>query len=405
MKANSQNTVEVADVGVARKQSAARARDEVTMPTGEAKRLHGWAGIGLIAVTYVYFLIFAQLGFLKRLLECGVTGNGLKAVMGAMAAGGILASLTMFRLEGRVTPVRRMRFAFALCAAGALLTLPPLDLVGGMALAALIGLGLGCLTVTLVTHLHLWIGSRRALLKMGVAVGFAYLVCNDPGLFQASTAFVAVFSGVICVVGILLAGLTTNDDVAELVKPEPGTAPYFLPVLIGFTALIWLDSAAFYIIQNTPSLKAGTWEGSHRLWQNGGVHVIAAVVGALVLGRWGLTVTLGVAFGLLGAACLLLGWADGAVAASVAYPAGVSVYSVALVAYPAYLAGMHAARDRAWRAGWLYAVAGWLGSGLGIIVATDLQRIPPMIVVGAALVFFVSLVWMRVRRFTQPTRL
>ena len=33
----------------------------------------GWQGVVLIATTYVYFLIFAQFGFLKRLAELGIT--------------------------------------------------------------------------------------------------------------------------------------------------------------------------------------------------------------------------------------------------------------------------------------------------------------------------------------------
>src|SRR6516225_8947283 len=53
----------------------------------------GWAGVVLVAATYVYFLIFAQFGFLKRLAELGITQAALPAIMAAMAAGGIGISL------------------------------------------------------------------------------------------------------------------------------------------------------------------------------------------------------------------------------------------------------------------------------------------------------------------------
>ena len=56
----------------------------------------GWQGASLVAITYVYFLIFAQFAFLARLASLGVAGAHLKAVMGAMAFGGVLFSLLAF---------------------------------------------------------------------------------------------------------------------------------------------------------------------------------------------------------------------------------------------------------------------------------------------------------------------
>ena len=53
----------------------------------------GWQGASLVAITYVYFLIFAEFAFLKRLQSLGVAGAHLEAVMAAMAVGGILLSL------------------------------------------------------------------------------------------------------------------------------------------------------------------------------------------------------------------------------------------------------------------------------------------------------------------------
>jgi len=52
--------------------------------------------------------------------------------------------------------------------------------------------------------------------------------------------------------------------------------------------------------------------------------------------------------------------------ASVFYPIGVSLYSVALVAYPSLLAPASSPAERGRKAGWVYAVAGWFGSAMGI---------------------------------------
>jgi cytochrome c oxidase cbb3-type subunit 2 len=345
----------------------------------------GWHGIGLIAITYIYFLIFAQFGFLKRLSGMGIAGDELKAVMGAMAFGGIGASLLAPPLA-KFSPVRRMQSAFGGCVAGATLTLLPINLYGALGISLLIGASLGLLTVTLVTHLKWWLGTEQPLLKIGLGVGLAYLICNYPGLFESSPIAMALVSAGLCLCGIVIAGSSdASEPETEHAPAGSASAPAFLMVLACFTALVWLDSAAFFIIQNTPALKSGTWEGSRRLWQNGGVHLIAALVGAGLLKRYGLSVTLGIAFAFLGGACLLLANPSGAALASVAYPIGVSIYSVALVAYPAFLAFSNTPQERTRSAGWLYAVAGWIGSGLGIGMGENLRRIPPAFVLAAAL--------------------
>ena len=86
-----------------------------------------------------------------------------------------------------------------------------------------------------------------------------------------------------------------------------------------------------------PILKAGTWQGSAHLWANGFIHLGAALLSAFLLRRRGLSVVLASAVGALAFACLLLLDPARAITASVFYPIGVSMYSVALVAYPSLL--------------------------------------------------------------------
>jgi cytochrome c oxidase cbb3-type subunit 2 len=156
-------------------------------------------------------------------------------------------------------------------------------------------------------------------------------------------------------------------------------------VLASFTALIWLDSAAFFIIQSTPALKAGTWEGSLHLWGNGIVHLGAALASAWLLRRRGLSTVLSLAFAALAAACLLLLDPSRALVASVFYPVGVSLYSVALVAYPSVLAPSASAAERGRRAGWIYAIAGWIGSAMGIGMGQNLGHVPAAFVLAAGI--------------------
>ncbi len=367
---------------------------------GEEKRRswrEGWPGVGLVAITYIYFLIFAQFGLLKRLAELGIGGPQLKLIMGAMATGGMAASLLVSRVEGSWLPASRLQTGLFGCALGAVLTLLPLNLAAGMAVSLLIGVALGLLTVTLVARLRLWLGTNDPLFKIGLGVGLGYWVCNFPPLFEAPANRMAVVAAVLCVGGMGLAGRHGfQSEEAEPTPARAGAGPIWL-VVVCFTALVWLDSAAFYIIQNTPALKTGTWEGSRRLWQNGGLHFFAGLAGAVLLQRRGLSFTLALAFGCLAVACWLLIEPGRSNISAWLYPVGVSLYSVALVAFPAYLAPRAPAAERARVAGQLYAAAGWLGSALGIGMAESLRRIPPAFVLGAATLFVAPYCWTRLR--------
>src|SRR5215472_8655838 len=111
----------------------------------------GWRGAVLVAITYVHFLIFAQFGFLSRLNALGIVAAHLKAVMAAMAAGGILFSLLTPRVRWVPFAAARLRVGFVLSAASAFLVLLPLPFGGAIVVSFLVGAGLAIVTVTLVT--------------------------------------------------------------------------------------------------------------------------------------------------------------------------------------------------------------------------------------------------------------
>ena len=350
--------------------------------------LSGWQGASLVAITYVYFLIFAQFAFLNRLASLGLAGSHLQSVMAAMAFGGILFSLLVPRINRWASPNLRLRVGLAASATVTILSLLQLGLFASIAVAFLIGSGLGLLTVTLATHLRQWTGNRNPLLLAGIGTGVGYLICNFPPLFAGSPELQASVAAILCIAGICVTLLPASAPLEpEETLPRP-TLP-FLPVLACFTALVWLDSAAFYIIQNTPALKAGTWQGSTHLWTNGLVHLAAALVCTWLLRRRGLSFVLSAAFLALGAACLLLLDPHRALLASLFYPVGVSLYSVALVAYPSLLAPASSLAERGRRTGWIYAIAGWFGSAMGIGMGQHLGHVPPAFVCVAGVIVLV----------------
>jgi mono/diheme cytochrome c family protein len=354
----------------------------------------GWQGVLLVASTYVYFLIFAQFGFLKRLAELGITENSLPMIMGAMAIGGVGMSLLAPRCRIWTCPSCRLQAGLIGCALSTVWSLLPLNVFTAAVVAVTIGVSLGLLTVTLVANLPLWIGIHRPLLKVGLGTGIGYFLCNFPLLFTASTQRIALTSTACCLVALIVANRSRLYYLQPLpADPMQRTSVTFALVLVWFTALVWLDSAAFYIIQNSPWLKAGTWQGDLHLWRAGTLHFAAALVSAWLLARRGVSLTLALALAALAAACLLLLDPARIPAAAVLYPIGVALYSVALVAYPSFLmpAASHAERARA--AGYLYAVAGWVGSALGIGMGRNLHHVPLVFVAAAAALFVLPWLW------------
>jgi cbb3-type cytochrome oxidase cytochrome c subunit len=354
----------------------------------------GWQGVVLVASTYVYFLIFAQFGFLKRLAVLGIAENSLPLIMGAMAIGGVGMSLFAPRCRLWTCPSCRLQTGLIGCALTALWSLLPLNVFTAAAVGLTIGLSLGLLTVTLVANLPLWIGIHRPLLKVGLGTGIGYFLCNFPPLFTASHRWIALISAACCLIALIVANRSRVYSLVPLPaeQMQRNSVPFAL-VIVWLTVLVWLDSAAFYIIQNSPLLKAGTWQGDLHLWRAGALHFTAALLSAWVLARRGVSLALVLALAALGAACLLLPDPARVTVAAVLYPIGVSLYSVALVAYPSFLlpAASHAERARA--AGYLYAIAGWTGSALGIGMGRNLHHVPVLFVAAAAAPFVLSWLW------------
>ncbi|HWA93166.1 MAG TPA: cbb3-type cytochrome c oxidase subunit II [Terracidiphilus sp.] len=346
-----------------------------------------WRGVILVAAVYVYFLIFAQFAFLAILSANGIQAERLKGAMVSMAFGGILFSLLTPRIHIIGNPALRLRIGLCISVIAALLSLCPLQFASAVGVAFLIGTGLGIVTLTLVTHLAEWCGEHATHVKSGLGVGLGYLICNIPTVFAATPKLQALLSALVFVgVASLPLSITPNGAsirVHSHAQRQPNFA--FLSVLIAFTALIWLDSAAFYIIQHNGALKAGTWEGNVRLWSIAGVHFVFAVASALLLRRHKIALVLTGAFAFLGAACAFLAHPSFTASARLFYPAGVSLYSVALVLYPSSLSSAQNLNERARQAGWLYAIAGWIGSALGIGMGQNLGHIPIMFVGAAGL--------------------
>lgn len=335
-----------------------------------------WTAVALVAATYGYFLIFAEFAFIE--LARPVTGDGtvLRGVMGALAFGGVSGGVLAARRGGGLD-----RW-LAACALAALVAVPAMDLgVAGAALAAMAtGLALGGATVRLATGLRGLAGSRRLGLATGLGTGAAYAACNIPFIFDATPAMQAVLAAA---GSALAAGLARGQSARELPEADERFSPRLVaPWVVVFLALVWMDSAAFYIIQHTAELKAATWAGDTTLLVNAAVHFGTAALAGVALDRGrapGVVACAGLA---LAGACQWLETSG----AGLAYVAGVSLYSAALVYVPARMASARVAAV-------VFSIAGWGGSALGIGMAQDLRGIPEWFGPAAIVVLMAGLIW------------
>lgn len=343
------------------------------------------AAVTTVAAVYVYFLIFAQFGFLKAVLAAlGEDARVIRPVMAVMGFAGIAGSVTAWIL-GRPARRRHLMIGLMICA-GAAAWAPAAKSAGAFYTVALLtGAGTGLATVTLAALLRPAVGDGRLGLVIGLGTGLAYAFCNLPAVFEAGATTQARIA-LLAVAAGLLGGGALGPRVATEPRREgdyarTGVASWVMIFLV----LVCLDSAAFFMIQHTLALKEAMWSGGSQLWLNAGVHLGAAVLAGWAFDRRRLGRTVGLGAAALLLACLMIsGTSPNAGAAGWFYVAGVSVYSTALVFYPA-------ASGRVGLAALVYAVAGWAGSGLGIGLAEGRGSLPAAVPVVAAAVLAMAL--------------
>lgn len=324
----------------------------------------------VVAAVYGYFLIFAQFSFVELLRAGGVSLMEEKVALSAMALAGMASG---FFAAWRGASPAMLRIALGLAAVSSVLApfAHSMPWAPGVALAT--GTALGVATVSLAAMLPAWCG----VVWVGIGTGLGYACCNVPFVFQQSPTGQTWIGAAFAIVGLCAVPSAVPWQAAEPKKVFPVWV-----ALVLFTALVWMDSAAFFIIQHSRELKSGTW-GDGLLWRNAAVHLFVAVAAGFALARGGARGLPALAWAILAAAALAVNGESSREWAGWLYPAGVSLYSAALVAWPGWFSGAIDARRAGWRAAWLFAIAGWFGSANGIGMAQTLQRVPPEFVAAA----------------------
>jgi cytochrome c oxidase cbb3-type subunit 2 len=340
----------------------------------------------VVAAVYGYFLIFAQFSFVELLRAGGASLTQEKVALGTMAVAGMASG---FFAAWRGASPTLVRAALGVAALSSALAPFAKAMPGALGVALATGCALGVATVSLAAMLPAWCGVAW----IGLGTGIGYACCNLPAVFTQSPSGQAWVG-----TAFALAGLLATPSVSEWQGHESKKVFPMWGALAIFTALVWMDSAAFFIIQHSEDLKSGTW-GDGLLWRNAAVHLVGAVVAGLWLAKGGARVLPAFSWAILAAAALAVNAESTRGLAGWLYPAGVSLYSAALVAWPGWFSGADGIRKAGWRAAWLFAIAGWFGSANGIGMAQTLQRVPPEFVAGAGCVVVAVMVLSDLKRW------
>ncbi len=339
------------------------------------------ATVVVVAAAYGYFLLFAEFALIELARPYYGDDRALRPFLIVLGGSGLVGSYlgAVFYSPARIGTRLAATFVAAGVAAVA-------SLVAGRATFWLVamgtGLSTGAATVLLASGLRAQIAPGRLGLGCGIGTGLAYAFVNLPTIFSAGPNVQGAIAAVIALVGAGAAWTLASPGVLGA-REDPSDWIHWAGWIVIFAALVWLDSAGFFVIQHSASLKGLTWRDSAMLWGNAATHLLGAVVVGYLLDAGRLRSVVCFSILLLAATDALLGRSGFAAAGlRLAYTTGVSAYSVALV----YLS---AGSGRPLRSALLFSLAGWLSSALGIGMVQQLHEIPlwfPVLAAGLVLI-------------------
>lgn len=339
----------------------------------------------IICCAFFYFLVFAQFAFLHALESMPDQSGTIEVVMMAMGAAGIVSSVYTAK-RFRISKFRNWLIGgFVGCGLSAIGSMWIGGLFSAIVVGVAIGVFLGGLTVSIVPVLRCFVPGGMVAQCAALAVGGAYFLSNVPWVFNAEPEEQCLLAALACCIGVAMALVLPSGEqsyLEEEYREDRTHECLFLnagvwTVAILFLALIWLDSAAFYVIQETEGLKKATWGGDGQLWANAIVHLLGALFAGWAMSRGRLFACLLVAFSILEVGAILLeSGVASPVVATWLYVVGVSLYSSGLVAYGALAPEKEGLWSVSTRSGLVFALGGWFGSGMGIGMARDLHAIP-----------------------------
>ncbi len=331
----------------------------------------------IIACTFFYFLIFAQFAYLHLLNNFNTPAMYINGSILCMCFGGIIGCLLAAIKHHKPYSTRWIISGFISCSIWPLIA----GIQNDFFLFPLIGFGtglsLGILTVSIASILHISLPHRNLGIWVGIGVGMAYLLCNIPIVIQNSDKMHCVYATSACLLGLLLSN-KLNFKVSKAPHPDKKynsllqTRKYWIGCLF-LMILIWFDSAAFLLIQNTFQQNSITKNPKFVVWAYAILHLLSAVTAGWLLDKrftFPLLIIslLGLLFGMWGIQNYNhFGW-------RMLYIISVSFYSTVLVAFVSLFQETPKIFSLKMKIALLFAIGGWLGSTIGILMVYNFPQ-------------------------------
>lgn len=315
-------------------------------------------------VIYSYFLIYAQFGFL-RYLEAFNDPQLIKSIMPMMLVGALISGIVIrYKNVTRIKVYLCVGFLLAIIAA--LLPAYIKDVQGFYGVSFLIGFSLGILTILSTSSLYMHLRYFEVIFVATLSTGASYLFCNIPWLHYNTSSVISMVVAGIGVLGLLNCILISWEEKRlprQKVRKQDDRQFYLVTLL--FFVVLFIDAYSFYIIQNNAELMKYSW-GDGRCITQGLFHVFGAFLAYFFLSQKKIHYLLCVVMFLFCISIHRVG-TEGSLIFAYFYAIAIAMYSSAMISFPANFSDSFEKRKIVTTD--LYLVAGWLGSGLGVVFA------------------------------------
>ncbi|PCJ18218.1 MAG: hypothetical protein COB02_11560 [Candidatus Cloacimonadota bacterium] len=329
-------------------------------------------------IIYTYFLIYAQFGFLAS-LKASSDVNLVKQIMPFMLLGALISGIWI-----RFFPPKKIQLnlsvSFILAFIASIISIYSFTFNAYLICSFIIGLSVSILTILTSASLFNFLRASEIIFVSAVSTGLSYFFCNIPMIHHSPISIKASIAALLCIIGLLNCLMTdykAQKKSYRQIRAQSNRYFYLMSAL--FFVVLLIDSYSFSIIQNNPHLMKFSWAKDLCLMQ-GIFHLLGTIVAYFLLKDKNIHYLISLVMFLFCISIYQIGKENSFIYANI-YAIAIAMYSTALISFPALANKNYETRIKLTAD--LYLFAGWIGSGLGIILGDGKT--------GVSFYFFISL--------------
>ncbi|MCJ8347078.1 hypothetical protein MJH12_16170 [bacterium] len=334
-------------------------------------------------VIYAYFLLYAQFAFLDLLKA----SDEVQLLLPFMLLGASISALWIRQSKPK-DPKLFLNYSFLAALIAAILPIFSSYWLIHLLCSLLIGLSVSTLTILTTAILFKFLRYYEIIFVSACSTALAYFFCNIPDLHYSSSVIKGLVTSFLCIAGLINISYINwkiTRTPRQSIKTQEKAYYYLIGVL--FLIILLIDSYSFSIIQNSERLMSYSWGNGLSLYQ-GFYHILGALVAYFLLKSKGVYYLLSLVMILFCISIVRIGGPGTWIFANL-YAIGVSMYSTALISFPAHCNESYERRIEFTTD--LYLLAGWVGSAIGIFLGQGLSVISYKLFVILSILFLVIL--------------